>query len=94
MVGWRLELAPALRTNAEMIRWIARQTLFALSFVAPATLLATLWLCGGDLGRRVDGHTILLFGMALALVETVVFTPLVAIRSVATLRESMSRATS
>ncbi len=80
-------MAPALRTNAEMIRWIARQTLFALSCVAPATLLATLWLCGGDLGRRVGGHTILLFGMALSLAETVVFTPVVAIRSVKTLRE-------
>ncbi len=70
-----------------MVLWIARQSLFALGCVAPATFVATLWLCGGDLSRRLDGHAILLFAMALALGETLVFTPVVAIRSVMTLRE-------
>jgi diguanylate cyclase (GGDEF)-like protein len=70
-----------------MVRWIAAQTLFALSCVVPATLLATLWVYGGDLSRKLDGHTILIFSMAVALVETLVFTPVVAIRSVRTMRE-------
>ena len=87
MARWKLELAPALRTRSEMIRWIAAQTLLAASCVAPVTLLATLWLCGGDLSRKLDGHTILLFGMALAMAETLVVTPAVGVRSVRTLRE-------
>ena len=70
-----------------MIRWIAAQTLLAASCVAPVTLLATLWLCGGDLSRKLDGHTILLFGMALAMAETLIVTPAVGVRSVRTLRE-------
>jgi diguanylate cyclase (GGDEF)-like protein len=80
------ELAPTLRTNYEVARWIAIQTLFALCFVAPATFLAVIWICGGDFNRTFSAGGGLVFGLCLSVVETLVFTPIVAIRSVSTLR--------
>jgi diguanylate cyclase (GGDEF)-like protein len=80
------ELAPTVRTNYEVARWIAIQTLFASCFVVPATFLAVIWMCGGDLSRTFSAGGALGFGLCLSLVETLVFTPIVAIRSVSTLR--------
>ena len=81
------ELAPIVRTNYEVARWIAIQTLFALCFVLPATFLAIAVIYGGDFNRTFSGGAVLGFGLLLTLIETLVFTPIVAIRSVSTLRE-------
>ena len=53
----------------------------------PATAAACLWLYSGDLSRAIGGWETMRFFLALALVETLVFTPIVAIRSVETLRQ-------
>jgi predicted signal transduction protein with EAL and GGDEF domain len=45
-----------------------------------------LWLFGGDLSRTIGGWEAMRFCLGLALAETPAFTPLVATRSVATLR--------
>jgi diguanylate cyclase (GGDEF)-like protein len=78
-------MAPTLRTNYDVARWIAIQTAFAACFVIPATLLAITWMCGGDFNRTFSVGGGLEFGLFLALIETLVFTPIVAIRSVSTL---------
>jgi diguanylate cyclase (GGDEF)-like protein len=82
-----LELAPTVRTHHDVVRWIAIQTAYASCFVIPVTYMAISWRCGGDFNRMVSGSEALEFGLLLALVETLVFTPLVAIRSVSTLRD-------
>ena len=80
-------MTPVIRTRAEVVRWIAIQTAYAAAFILPATAAACLWLYGGDLSRAIDGWEALRFSLALALAETLVFTPIVAIRSVETLRQ-------
>ncbi len=77
------ELAPAVRTNYEVARWTAIQTLLALALVLPSTAMGLLWLCGGDLSRSVSGR----FGLALATIEALVFAPVVALRSSKMLRD-------
>jgi diguanylate cyclase (GGDEF)-like protein len=79
-------MAPTVRTNYEVVRWIAIQTLFASCFVVPATFLAIVWMCGGDFSRQIGAGASLGYGLALAVIETLIFTPIVAIRSVATLK--------
>lgn len=80
-------MTPVIRTRAELVRWIAVQTAYAAAFVLPATAAACLWLFGGDLSRTVGGWEAMRFLLAMALAETLLFTPLVAIRSVETLRQ-------
>ncbi len=80
-------MAPVIRTHAEVARWIAIQTAYTAAFIVPATAAACLWLCGGDLSRSVGGWEAMQFCLGLALAETLLFTPLVAIRSVETLRQ-------
>jgi len=46
-----------------------------------------LLLYGGDLSRSIDGWAAMRFAFCLSVAETLVFTPVVAIRSVATMRE-------
>src|SRR5271166_4905189 len=77
----------AVRTNYDVVRWTAIQTLFALGLVLPATALGLLWLCGGDVSRSVSALATLRFGLALAAVEALVFAPVVALRSSKTLRK-------
>ena len=60
---------------------------FIGALVVPATAAACLWLCGGNLSRSVGGWEAMQFCLGLALAETLLFTPLVAIRSVETLRQ-------
>jgi len=80
-------MAPVIRSHGEVARWIAIQTAYTAAFIAPATAAACLWLFGGDLSRAIGGWEAMRFCLGLALAETLVFTPLVAIRSVATLRQ-------
>ncbi len=80
-------MAPAVRTNYDVARWTAIQTLFALALVIPATGLGLLWLYGGDLSRPVSGLVMLRFGLALSAIEALVFAPAVALRSSKMLRE-------
>jgi diguanylate cyclase (GGDEF)-like protein len=80
-------MAPVIRTHAEVARWIAIQTAYTSAFILPATAAACLWLFGGDLSRTVSGWEAMRFCLGVALAETLAFTPLVAIRSVATLRQ-------
>ena len=80
-------MAPAVRTNYEVLRWTAIQTLLALALVLPATAVGLLWLYGGDLNHAVSGRATLRFCMALAAIEALVFAPAVALRSSRTLRE-------
>ena len=80
-------MAPAVRTNYEVLRWTAIQTLLALALVLPATAIGLLWLYGGDLNHAVSGNATLRFCMALAAIEALVFAPAVAFRSSRTLRE-------
>ena len=80
-------MALAVRTNYDVVRWTAIQTLLALGLVVPATGLGLLWLYGLDLGRSVSGLAMLRFGLTLAAIEALVFGPLVALRSSKTLRE-------
>ena len=80
-------MAPVIRTHSEVVGWIAIQTAYTAAFILPATAAACLWLFGGDLSRAVGGWEAMRFCVGLALAETLVFTPLVAIRSVATLRQ-------
>ena len=80
-------MAPVIRTHAEVARWIAIQTAYTAAFIVPATAAACLWLYGADLSRSIGGWEAMQFCLGLALAETLVFTPLVAIRSVETLRQ-------
>jgi len=80
-------LVPAVRTNYDVVRWTAIQTLLAVGLVLPATALGLLWLCGGDVSRSLSALATLRFGLALAAVEALVFAPVVALRSSKTLRE-------
>lgn len=80
-------MTPVIRTHVEAARWIAIQTAYAAAFVLPATAAACLWLYGGDLSGAVGGWETMRFSLGLALTETLLFTPLVAIRSVETLRQ-------
>jgi len=80
-------LAPAIRTNYDVARWTAIQTMLAVGLVLPATAMGLFWLYGGDLSRPVSGYAALHFCLALAAVEALVFAPAVAIRSSKTLRE-------
>ncbi len=80
-------MTPVIRTRAELVRWIAIQTAYAAAFVLPATAAACVWLFGGDLSRAISGWESMRFCLAMALAETLLFTPLVAIRSVETLRQ-------
>ena len=79
-------MAPVIRTQAEVLRWIAVQTAYTAAFILPTTAAACLWLYGGDLSRAVGGWQAMRFCLGLAFLETLAFTPLVAIRSVETLR--------
>ena len=80
-------LVPAVRTNYDVVRWTAIQTLLAVGLVLPATALGLLWLCGGDVSRSLSALATLRFGLALAAIEALVFAPVVALRSSKTLRE-------
>ncbi len=80
-------VAPTVRTNAEVARWMATQTAFALVCVLPTTALVTFFVADGDFSRTITWGVALRFSLAIALVETLIFTPLVAIRSVATLKQ-------
>ncbi len=62
-------MALAVRTNYEVVRWTAIQTLLALGLVVPATALGLLWFFGGDLGRSVSGLDMLRFGVVFAAIE-------------------------
>ena len=53
----------------------------------PATFLAVTWMYGGDFDRPIRASVALEFSLFATLIETLVFTPVVAIRSVATLRQ-------
>ena len=80
-------MAPSIRTHAEAARWIGIQTAYATALVLPATVGAWLWLCGGEPSRAISGWEAMWFGLLVALAETLLFTPVVAIRSVETLRQ-------
>ena len=82
-----LELVFPVRTNADVVRWTAIQTVLAVGLVVPATALALLWLYGGDLSRPVDGHSVMRFCLVLSTLEALVFAPAVASRSSRTLKE-------
>ena len=86
-VGEVLALARAIRTNYEVARWTAVQTMLAIGLVLPATAMGLLWLYGGDLSRPVSGIATLRFCLALSAIEALVFAPAVAVRSSRTLRE-------
>jgi len=81
------ELARAVRTKYEVVRWTAMQTLLGLGLVLPATAFGVLWLYGGDLNNSVSGHAAMGFCLALAAVETLIIAPTVAIRSGRMLRQ-------
>ncbi len=80
-------LAPILRTNGQVARWIAIQTCIALAVGLPTTLLAVIWLCGGDFSRTFSAGAMLRYSMLLTLFEIVAFTPPIALRSVGTLQQ-------
>ena len=80
-------MAPVIRTQSEVVGWIAIQTAYATAFILPATAAACFWLYDGDLSRTVGGWETMRFIVAVALAEAVLFTPIVAIRSVETLRQ-------
>ena len=68
-------MALAVRTNYDVVRWTAIQTLLALGLVVPATALGLLWFFGGDLSRSVSGLAMLRFGVVFAAIEALVFAP-------------------
>lgn len=80
-------LAPVLRTNRQVARWIAIQTGIALLVGLPTTVLAVMWLCGGSLSHQFAGGEVLRFSVLLTVLEVVAFTPPIALRSVGTLRQ-------
>lgn len=82
-----IRVAPVIRTHAEVARWIAIQTAYATVLVLPGGAGALLWLYGGDLSHIVDGWRAMQFGLGFMLAETLLVTPLVALRSVGTLRQ-------
>ena len=71
----------------DIVRSTARQTMLALGLVLPATALALAWLYHGDLNRSVAGTSVLPFCLGLAVVEALIFTPVVALHSNRTLRK-------
>src|SRR5208282_3360784 len=81
------ELARAVRTRYEVVRWTAMQTLLGLGLVLPATAFGVFWLYGGDLSNSVSGYAAMRFCLALAGVETLIIAPTVAIRSGKMLRQ-------
>lgn len=80
-------MAPVIRTHAQVARWIGIQTAYATVLVLPATAAAWLWVYGGDPSHMISGWEGMRSGLVIALAETLIFTPLVAIRSVETLRQ-------
>ncbi len=80
-------MAPVIRTNFGVARWIAIQTIFAMACVVPATALSVWWMYGGDFSRPIDGYFALRFSLALAAAQTALFCPIVAYRSIAVLRD-------
>ena len=80
-------MAPVIRTHSEVVRWLAVQTAYTAAFILPATAAACFAAFGGDLSRTLSGWDSMRFCLCLALAETLLFTPLVAIRSVDTLRQ-------
>jgi len=79
-------MAPTLRTRSEVARWIVRQTLLAVGVGVPFTLLAVSLYLRFDFGRSLKGSEIAMFSVALAVLETAILTPPIALRSVNTLR--------
>ncbi len=71
----------------DIVRSTARQTALALGLVLPATAFALAWLYHGDLNRSVAGYAALPFGLALAVLEALVFTPVIALNGNKTLRK-------
>ena len=80
-------MAPTVRTHGEVARWIAIQTGFALCCVVPATLGFVLMVCRGDFTMTNSAARFASLALALGIAETVIFTPLVAFRSIGTLRQ-------
>ncbi|MGO9743016.1 MAG: GGDEF domain-containing protein [Roseiarcus sp.] len=80
-------MAPVLRTQRDVARWIAIQTSIALAAALPFTLIVNFLLLGGDLGARITVGKAMAIGLGLAFAEVVLFTPPIALRSVALLRE-------
>ena len=84
-------IAPV-RSQADVVRWTIVQTLLAFLLVFPTTTLTTLCLFGGDLGRSIDGSTVMRVCLASSFVQVFAFAPVVAMRSAgALLRLSQSR---
>jgi len=71
----------------DIVRSTARQTMLALGLVLPATASALAWLYHGDLNRSVAGTSVLPFCLGLAVVEALIFTPVIALHSNRTLRK-------
>jgi len=79
-------LAPRLRTDRDIVKWIALQTCVALIVTVPTSLLTVLVLIHFDLDAIVPGARVLQFAAWLTVFEVVVFTPPIALRSVGALR--------
>ena len=79
-------MAPVIRTHSDVARWIAIQTGYTLRLVTVTTSAGLYWRFGGEWSHPVDTWEAVCFFFGLALLETAVFTPLVAIRSVEVLR--------
>ncbi len=75
------------RTYLDVARWIAVQTLLATICVLPATAIAVWWNCDGVLSTATNGYAMLRFCLVMAFVETALFCPIVAFRSISLLRE-------
>lgn len=79
-------MAPRLRTQRDVVKWIAIQTSVAVAATAPTSMAAAFWFLGGDLSHSVSGDRLMAYLFILTVLEAVVFTPPIALRSVGTLR--------
>ncbi len=80
-------MSHAARDDHGVMRSTARQAMVGLGLVLPATACALAWLYHGDLSRSVVGYAALPFCLAVAVLEALVFTPIIAFHSNHTLQK-------
>ena len=77
----------AASNDYDVVRSTARQAMLGLGLVLPATACALAWLYHGDLSGSVVGYAALPFCLAVAVLEALIFTPIIAFHSNKTLQK-------
>ena len=78
---------PLLRTRRDMLAYLSVQTLFCVVVVVAGTVGSMFFHFGGDLTRVTVARDELVFGICMAAGQSIVFTPLIAWRTVKLLRK-------